>query len=256
MLKRPALIGQRCGITKPVKIERLNGIYGNILKNAGVELIDGYARVIDKHTVAVGDKRYSAERILVATGGKPFIPDFPGKELAISSDEAFYLEAFPNKAVVVGGGYIAVEFAGIFAGLGADTTLSYRRDLFLRGFDGDLRETLRDEMQKKHNMTLRFNSTVKSLKKLESGRILVTWNDGSTEEADTVLYATGRVPNTKGIGLDEVGVAMSDSGVVQVNDNFQTSVDSIYALGDVIDRFQFDACCSGRRYGSGSTSLW
>ncbi|GAA4649372.1 glutathione-disulfide reductase [Kistimonas scapharcae] len=222
---------------KTREIERLNGIYENLLKNAGVELIAGYAALVDQHTIAVGDKRYTAERILVAPGSKAFVPDFPGSEHAITSDEAFYLETFPGKVIVVGGGYIAVEFAGIFAGLGAETVLSYRRDLFLRGFDGDIRETLRDEMLKKH-INLKFNSTISKIEKLADGQLQVTWQDGTTETADTVMYATGRVPNIKGLGLEQAGVALADNGAIKVDDNFQTSVPNIYALGDVIDRFQ------------------
>lgn len=222
---------------KTREIERLNGIYENLLKNAGVELILGYATLVDPHTIAVGDQHYTAERILVAPGSKAFVPDFPGSEHAITSDQAFYLDTFPKKVIVVGGGYIAVEFAGIFAGLGADTVLSYRKDLFLRGFDGDVREALRDEMLKKQ-MTLKFNSTISKIEKLQDGQLQVTWQDGTTETTDVAMYATGRVPNTQGLGLEAVGVELADNGAIKVNDNFQTSVANIYALGDVIDRFQ------------------
>ncbi len=222
---------------KTREIERLNGIYGNILSNAGVELINGYARVVDPHTVEVEGKQYTAERILVAPGAKPYVPDFPGREHVITSDETFYLESFPQKVIVVGGGYIAVEFAGIFHGLGAETVLSYRRDLFLRGFDSDVRETLRDEMAAK-GVDLRFNSSVNSVEKNADGSLTVTWSDNTTEQCDTILYATGRVPNTDQIGLAEVGVEMAANGAIKVDDNFQSSVPSIYALGDVIDRLQ------------------
>ncbi|MCL6269458.1 glutathione-disulfide reductase [Sansalvadorimonas sp. 2012CJ34-2] len=222
---------------KTKEIERLNGIYGNVLSNAGVELINGYARVVDKHTVEVEGKQFSAERILVAPGAKPFVPEFPGREHVITSDDAFYLEEFPRKVIVVGGGYIAVEFAGIFHGLGAETVLSYRKDLFLRGFDLDVRETLRDEMTAK-GVDLRFNSSVTKVEKNADGTLTVTWGDDSTEVCDTVLYATGRVPSTGKIGLEDVGVDMAANGAIKVNDNFQSSVPSIYALGDVIDRMQ------------------
>ncbi|MCK5893686.1 MAG: glutathione-disulfide reductase [Endozoicomonadaceae bacterium] len=222
---------------KTREIERLNGVYENLLNHAGVELIIGYAVLIDQHTVEVGDKRYTAERILVASGSKAFVPDFPGSEHAITSDEAFYLEKFPKKVIVVGGGYIAVEFAGIFAGLGADTVLSYRGDLFLRGFDDDVRTSLRDEMLKKQ-IDLKFNSTISKIEKLQDEQLQVTWQDGTTETVDAVMYATGRLPNTEGLGLKQVGVELAENGAIKVDDNFQTSVSTIYALGDVIDRFQ------------------
>ncbi len=188
--------------------------------------------------MAVGETRYRAERILIASGGWPFIPEFPGSEHAISSNEVFYLETFPKRALVVGGGYIAVEFAGIFNGLGAETVLSYRRDLFLRGFDQDLRETLCDEMKKK-GVDLRFNSEVAAIEKQADGQLLVTFKEGGQALFDTVLYATGRVPRTDGLGLEEVGVALNErSGAIEVDNNFQTSVPSIYAVGDVINRVQ------------------
>ena len=222
---------------KTKEIERLNGIYENILNNADVELIHGYAKIVDANTVEVAGNQYSAERILVVPGAKPFVPDFPGKEHVIVSDDAFYLETFPKKVVVVGGGYIAVEFAGIFHGLGAETVQSYRGDLFLRGFDSDVRETLRDEMIAK-GIDLRFNSSVKKIDKEADGSLTITWADDTTESCDAVLYATGRVPNTGNLGLEEVGVEVNHKGAIKVDDNFQSSVPSIYALGDVIDRLQ------------------
>ncbi len=222
---------------KTKEIERLNGIYDNMLSNAGVELINGYAKVTGPNAVEVNGKTYTAERILVVPGAKPFVPEFPGREHTITSDEAFYLETFPKKVIVVGGGYIAVEFAGIFHGLGAETTLSYRGELFLRGFDNDVRETLRDEMAAK-GLNVKFQSTIEKVEKEADGSLTVFWADGTTESCDTVMYATGRVPNTGSLGLAEVGVEMKGSGAIVVNDNFQTAVPSIYALGDVIDRLQ------------------
>ena len=147
---------------KRQEIQRLNGIYRNLLSGAGCTLIDGRATLLDPHTVAVGDKRYRAERILLATGGWPFVPDFPGSEHVISSNEVFDLPDFPQRMVVVGGGYIAVEFAGIFAGLGAVTHQLYRGDLFLRGFDREVREFVAEEMRKKH-VDLRFNTDVERI---------------------------------------------------------------------------------------------
>ncbi|SDZ76903.1 glutathione-disulfide reductase [Microbulbifer marinus] len=214
------------------EISRLNGIYRNLLANAGVTVIDGRANIEDPHSVVVDGKSYSAERILVATGGWPHIPDIPGRELAITSNEVFSMDEFPRRVLVVGGGYIAVEFAGIFAGLGAETHLSYRRDLFLRGFDRDVRKFVRDEMGKK-GAQLHFNHQVEAIEQQGDGSLLVRAEDGSTLTVDTVLYATGRVPNTKGLGLEKLGVVLHRDGTISVDDNFRTNVHSIYALGDV-----------------------
>lgn len=219
---------------KNKEIERLNGIYAKLLANAGVTLIEARAKVIDAHTVEAGGKRYTAERILIATGGWPSVPDIPGKEHIFTSNEVFYLDEAPKRALIVGGGYIAVEFAGIFNGLGAETIQLYRGDLFLRGFDQDVRETLAEEMRKK-GVDLRFNANVAALEKRETG-ILATLEDGSVIEVDVVLYATGRHPNTANLGLEETGVALAKNHAIIVNEDFQTSVPSIYALGDVIDR--------------------
>ena len=147
---------------KSAEIERLNGIYRNLLANAGVDLHEGRAVMTDPHTVVVEGQTYTAENILIATGGWPVVPDLPGKEHAITSNEAFYIDTFPEKVVVVGGGYIAVEFAGIFAGLGADTTLLYRGPLFLRGFDDSVREFVKEEISKK-GVKLRFEANVESI---------------------------------------------------------------------------------------------
>lgn len=214
------------------EVTRLNGIYRNLLANAGVHIIDGRARLTGRQQVNVGEDSYTAERILVATGGWPFVPDFPGSEYAITSNEIFSLEVFPRRMLVVGGGYIAVEFAGIFAGLGAETHLSYRRELFLRGFDNDVRTFVRDEMVKK-DVCLHFNHQVQSIEKLEGGALRVTGSDGDVLEVDAVLYATGRHPNTRGLGLDKLGVVVHKDGTIGVDDNFRSSVTSIYALGDV-----------------------
>lgn len=214
------------------EVTRLNGIYRNLLANAGVHIIDGRARLTGRQQVNVAEDSYTAERILVATGGWPFVPDFPGSEYAITSNEIFSLEVFPRRMLVVGGGYIAVEFAGIFAGLGAETHLSYRRELFLRGFDNDVRTFVRDEMVKK-DVCLHFNHQVQSIEKLEGGALRVTGSDGDVLEVDAVLYATGRHPNTRGLGLDKLGVVVHKDGTIGVDDNFRSSVTSIYALGDV-----------------------
>ncbi len=222
---------------KNEEILRLNGIYRNLLVNSGCHLIEGRGSLIDDHTVEVDGQQYTAERILVATGGWPFIPDIPGKEHIISSNEVFYLEDFPKRAVVVGGGYIAVEFAGIFAGLGVDTHLIYRGDLFLRGFDRDLREFVAQEVEKK-GVNLHFNNNIDAIEKQVDGSLLLTLSDGSQQVTDCVLYATGRVPNVVGLGLEKLGIAQQKNGAIIVNDTFQTNVPSIYAIGDVIDRVQ------------------
>ena len=222
---------------KTKEIERLNGIYDRMLGNAGVEVIRGRATVVDAHTVAVGDQQYTAERILVAVGGWPSIPEIPGKEHIISSNEAFYLETFPKRVIVVGGGYIAVEFAGIFNGLGSEAHLLYRGDLFLRGFDQDVRDFTAQEMRKK-GVNLHFNSNISEISKQDDGSLLATLEDGSTLEVDATMYATGRKPKTAGLGLDNTAVELTANGSIVVNDDYQTAEPSIYAVGDVIDRMQ------------------
>ncbi len=218
------------------EIERLNGIYRTILGNSGVTIHEARATLKDAHTVLVDGEEVTADKILVATGGWPTVPDFPGKEHAITSNEAFFLEDLPKRVIMVGGGYIAVEFAGILHGYGAHVTQLYRGDMFLRGFDQDLRSHLAAEMLKQ-GVDLRFNANIASLEKTADG-IVATLEDGSTLEADVVMYATGRAPNTRNIGLEELGVEMKKDGSIVVDDQFKTSVDNIYALGDVIDRFQ------------------
>ena len=222
---------------KTKEIERLNGIYDNMLKNAGVKIIHGRGTVVDAHTVAVDGKNYTAERILVAVGGWPMVPDIAGSEHIISSNEVFYLDEFPKRVIVVGGGYIAVEFAGIFQGFGSETHLLYRGDLFLRGFDDDIREFTAGEMRKK-GIDLQFNTNVTGIEKQADGSLLVSLTDGSTLEVDAVMYATGRKPKTENLGLDNTDVELTAKGSIVVNDDFQTAEPSIYAVGDVIDRMQ------------------
>ncbi|MCX2794580.1 glutathione-disulfide reductase [Microbulbifer thermotolerans] len=214
------------------EVARLNGIYRKLLADAGVAVIEGRASLESPNAVVVNQKQYTAERILIATGSWPFVPDFPGREHVITSNEVFSMPEFPQRMLVVGGGYIAVEFAGIFAGLGAETHLSYRRDLFLRGFDGEIRAFVREEMRKK-GVRLHFNHRICAIDKRDNGSLLVRAEDGSTLEVDAVLYATGRQANTKGLGLEKLGVVLHRDGTISVDDNFRTSVHSIYALGDV-----------------------
>jgi len=221
---------------KNQEILRLNGIYRRMLGSNNVTIHEARATLKDAHTLDVGGQTITADKILVATGGWPSVPDFPGKEHAITSNEAFFLEDLPRRCIIAGGGYIAVEFAGILHGYGSHLTQLYRGDLFLRGFDSDLRSHLAGEM-KKQGIDLRFNANIARIEKA-SDVLVATLEDGATLEADVVMYATGRVPNTRTIGLEEVGVEMERDGAIVVDDHFQTSVPNIYALGDVIDRYQ------------------
>ena len=218
------------------EILRLNAIYRRILDGNNVTIHEARATLKDAHTLEVGGETITADKILVATGGWPSVPDFPGKEHAITSNEAFFLEDLPERVIIVGGGYIAVEFAGILHGYGAHVTQLYRGEMFLRGFDADLRTHLAGEM-KKQGVDLRFNANIASLEKTDRG-LTATLENGDTLDSDVVMYATGRVPNTRNIGLEALGVEMKRDGSIVVDDHFQTSVSNIYALGDVIDRYQ------------------
>ena len=206
-----------------------------MLVNSGVTLLEAHARIKDPHTVEVDGKTYTAANILVATGGWPQVPDIPGKEHAITSNEAFFLPALPKRVLVVGGGYIAVEFASIFNGMGAQTTQLYRGPLFLRGFDGAVREHLRDELTKK-GIDLRFNADVARIDKRADGVLAATLKDGSVIETDCVFYATGRRPMLDNLGLENTGVKFDDKGFIAVDDEYRTAEPSILALGDVIGR--------------------
>ena len=219
---------------KNTEIQRLNGIYKNLLENTGVDIINGRATIIDAHTVEIGTMKYSAEKILIATGGWPSVPDIPGKKYIISSNEAFFLESLPKKIIIVGGGYIAVEFAGIFNGLGVETTLIHRGSLFLRGFDQDLRSMLAEEMQKKE-IKIIFNVNVKNIDKTDK-QLVAYFEDGTQLEADQIMYATGRKPMTENLGLENVGIEINKKNAIKINDDYQTNIPSIYAIGDVTDR--------------------
>jgi glutathione reductase (NADPH) len=222
---------------KDKEISRLNGIYQGLLDNAGVTHFDGRARIKDGHHVEVAGKVISTERILIATGGWPSVPHFPGNHLVITSNEAFHLPTLPKRVLIVGGGYIAVEFAGIFAGLGSDSHLSYRGPLFLRNFDEDVRRTVAEEIVKK-GVKLHFNSDVTRVEKNADGTLQVFFADATEMEADCVMYATGRVPAVDDLGLEHVTVNCRDNGAIIVDDHFRTSEPSIFALGDVTDRVQ------------------
>ena len=219
------------------EIQRLNGIYRNLLVNSGVSLLEGHARILGPHQVEVNGQAYSAGYILIATGGWPQLPDIPGKELAISSNEAFHLQQLPRRVLVVGGGYIAVEFASIFHGLGAQTSLLYRGEMFLRGFDGAVRRHLREELDKK-GLDLQFNSDIERIERLADGSLLATLRDGRELATDCVFYATGRRPMLDNLGLENTAVELDERGFIRVDEQYQTREPSVLALGDVIGRVQ------------------
>jgi glutathione reductase (NADPH) len=218
------------------EIERLNGIYANLLTQSGVELIRGRAKVTGPHAIEVDGRTYTSRYILVATGGSPTIPEIEGAEYCISSDDVFYLDKLPERAVVVGGGYIAVEFASIFNGLGVDTTLVYRGNRLLKNFDADLGHFLAEQMTAR-GVKVRFNTEIRQVER-EGKALHCLTGDGERLSCDAVLSATGRLPNTTRLGLEDVGVDLATNGAVVVDHAFQTVVPSIYAVGDVIDRMQ------------------
>ena len=220
--------------SKDREIDRLEGVYEKLLSNAGVAIHRGHARLLDPHTVEVADRTYRAETILIATGGHPVFPPGHGWEHAISSNEAFHLESLPERAVVYGGGYIAVEFAGIFNGMGSRVTQIYRGPQILRGFDDDVRNALAGELVKK-GIDLRVETTIDKIDKTESG-LLLHLSDRTTLETDLIMAATGRKPNTQNLGLDAAGVALDDKGAVEVDEYSRSSQPNIYAVGDVTDR--------------------
>lgn len=219
---------------KNAEISRLNGIYGRLLDNTGVELVRGYARVVGPHQVEVGDTRYTAKNILVATGSRPVVPAIAGAEHIVTSDQAFHLPELPRRIAVVGGGYIGVEFAGIFEGMGAEVTLVHRGEKLLRGFDDDLRTRLGESLRAR-GIDLRLRDEITAIKQVGEG-YEASLKSGDVVTVDLVMYATGRRPNTKGLGLEQVGVALGQRGEVLVDELFRTNVPSIWALGDVIDR--------------------
>jgi len=216
---------------KKAEISRLNGIYRNLLDGVDVETIDGRAHIVDAHTVEVNGQTHSAEKILIATGGWPYIPDFPGSELAVNSNEIFDLDTFPKRLAIVGGGYIAVEFAGIFNGLGSRVTQLYRGPLFLRGFDPDIRAHAAQEISKS-GVDLRFEVNVDSISEVD-GELLLKLTDGTSLTVDTVLYATGRKPHLTDLGLENVDVELTEFGTIAVDHHFRTTEPSVFALGDV-----------------------
>ena len=221
---------------KTQEIRRLNGIYQNLLSNSGAQIIKGRASLESPNQVSVNGQTYSAENILIATGGWPYIPEFEGSDLAISSNEMFTLEQLPEKAVVVGGGYIAVEFAGILNGLGVKTDLIYRGDRLLKSFDPQCSEKVTEGMIAK-GVNIHLNTEVRSISGQES-TLTVHLNNNQSLEAGIALYATGRKANTQGLGLENTKIKTQFNGAIVVDDYFKTAEPNIYALGDVIDRVQ------------------
>ncbi|MFK7743103.1 MAG: glutathione-disulfide reductase [Planctomycetota bacterium] len=217
---------------KSDEIRRLNGIYDKMLAGVNADVLKGRARIVNPNTVAVDGKQYTAEKILIATGGWPRRDARPGAEHGVTSNEIFDLPEFPKKILIVGGGYIAVEFAGIFNGLGAEVTQIYRGSLFLRGFDQDVREFAAQELPKS-GIDLRFETNVDAIEKTDDG-LLCKLTNGSDLAVDQVLYAIGRVPHTNDLGLENVAVEKNDRGYIEVDEEFRTSVPSIFAVGDVI----------------------
>jgi glutathione reductase (NADPH) len=232
---------------KNQEIKRLNGIYGNLLDGAGVDLHEGSATIVDPHCIEVNGQQFNCKNILIATGGTPFVPEFPGSDLVVTSNEAFFLKELPKRIVIVGGGYIAVEFAGIFNGLGVETHLVYRGPLFLRGFDKELREVIKEELINQ-GVIPHFSTEIENIETRSNGAYNVQFShdknlssessDGKNLEVDLVMYATGRKPNVTGLGLENTKVETKSNGVVVVDDYFQTAESSIYALGDVIGRVE------------------
>ena len=219
---------------KDREIARLNGVYERLLREAGVRIMTGSARLRGPHTVEIGGNTVSAERILVATGGHSHLPEFPGSEHAQSSDDMFALRTFPRRVLVIGGGYIGTEFAGIFHGLGAETSIAFRGPHLLRGFDDEVREFLAVQMAQQG---IRLHAGANAEKITASGtELTVKLSSGDSVTVDLVLAATGRKPNTSGIGLQDAGVRLTPDGAIEVNDAYQSSVPSIYAIGDVTDR--------------------
>jgi glutathione reductase (NADPH) len=220
---------------KDREIARLNAVYERALSLAGVEILRGRATIVEKNKVRINGKTYKAKHILIATGSWPHVPDIPGRELAITSNEAFHLERLPQRALVVGGGYIAVEFASIFHGLGVETTLAYRGKRLLRGFDAELGERLGEEMTAK-GVKIHYGAEPKSLARRADGSLEVAYADGSRQQVELVLFATGRQPNTADLGLEAAGVKLDGEGAVRVDEYSRSSVDSIHAIGDVTNR--------------------
>jgi len=228
----PALIA-----AKDREINRLSDIYINLLRQSGVAMHAGRATLVDAHTVAIGERTIRARHIAIATGSRPSLPSRPGIEHAITSREALSLATLPARIAVVGGGYIAVEFAGIFNGVGSHVDLFYRGEKILRGFDDDVRQFLTDEMTRQ-GVAIHARAVVESIARADDGTLSVRVGDAQHGPYDAVLYATGRVPNVEGLGLERAGVVLDARGAIAVDAYSATSVPSIHAIGDVTSRPQ------------------
>jgi glutathione reductase (NADPH) len=239
----PVFDWARLKTNRALEIARLNGVYLQLLQGSGVQIIKGWATLADAHTVEVEGRRYTAKHILIATGGRPSLPEVQGRELVISSDQIFDIDPFPARLLVVGGGYIACEFASIFNGLGSQVTQLYRGAQVLRGFDAEVRAFVAAEMVKT-GVDLRLHADVAAISQAADG-LLVQLQDGSSTTVDAVLYATGRLPNVAGLGLENAGVPLTAQGAIEVNAHYQTAVPSIYALGDVTARIQLTPVALG-----------
>ncbi|MGH8445378.1 MAG: glutathione-disulfide reductase, partial [Solimonas sp.] len=222
---------------KDREIARLNDIYRRLLADAGVTLIEDRARLVDAHTVEIGGRHITAEHIVVATGCAPQRPDIPGRELAITSDEAFHLPVLPRRVIVVGGGYIAVEFASIFRGLGAKVTQLYRSELFLRGFDGSVRRHLKEQLRLR-GLDLQFNADIARIERQADGSLAATLLDGRVLETDCVLFATGRRPQPGDLGLEKTRATRNADGYIEIDAHYATAEPSVHAIGDVTGRVQ------------------
>jgi glutathione reductase (NADPH) len=220
---------------KDKELDRLESVYNKLLENSGVELIRGRGCVMGPNTVEVDGRSYTADRILIGVGGWPHIPDFPGAEHVITSNEALDLKKLPDRIVIVGAGYIGLEFAGIFNALGSEVHVFVRANTLLRGFDIDIRSGIAERMQKK-GIIIHYNTNVQSIKKSSENILGVKTHNGVDHKADCVMFASGRTPNTQGLGLLECGVNLRENGSVIVDKKNQSSVPTIYAVGDVTDR--------------------
>lgn len=220
---------------KNAELQRLTGIYKNILNNAGVKLIEGRGKIVDPHTVDVDGKLYTAKHILISVGGRPFIPEIPGSEYVIDSDAALDLPSKPTKIAIVGGGYIALEFAGIFNGLKSDVHVFIRQKKVLRGFDEEVRDFVAEQMSVK-GIEFHTEESPQAVIKAADGSLSLKTNKGTAEGFSHVMFATGRKPNTKNLGLETVGVKMAKNGAIMVDEYSRTSVPTIWAVGDVTDR--------------------
>ena len=231
----PKLDWGRLIAAKEAELDRLEQIYLRLLRDSKVELISGRGEILDAHTVKVGERRYTAKYILIATGGWPTLPEIPGIELAITSNEALELRELPRRVTIVGGGYIGVEFAGIFRAAGCEVTMLLRSDNVLRGFDHELRDRLAEEMRTR-GIDLRTEVLIRSIAQRSDGSLSLLTASDEFHETDLLLYATGRSPNTAGLGLEQAGIELRREGGIAVDDRNRSSVPNIYAIGDVTHR--------------------